>query len=44
MITSRYILCSMGDFIQSKHVYKAVRFLNPLKRLKLKTFASDDVL
>ena len=39
MITSRSILCPMNDFIQSKQVDKAVPFHDPLKRLKLKTFA-----
>ena len=32
------------DFIQSKQVDKTVIFHEPLKRLKLKTFASDGVI
>ena len=33
-----------GGFIQSKQVVKAVSFHDPLKWLKLKTLASDDVI
>ena len=32
------------DFIQSKQIDKTVIFHEPLKRLKLKTFASDAVI
>ena len=34
----------MDDFIQSKQVDKALLFHDPLKRLKLKTFARDYVI
>ena len=44
MTTSRSILCSMDDFIQSKQVDKAVPFHDTLKMLKLKTNAFHDSL
>ena len=44
MITSRYIVGSMDDFIQGKQVDKAVPFYDPLKRPKLKALASDGVI
>ena len=41
MIISRSILCSMDDLYR---VNKAVQFYDLLKRLKLKTLASDCVI
>ena len=44
MFTSTSLLCSMYNFIQSKHVDKAVPFHDRLKILKLKTFAPDGLI
>ena len=43
MITCRYILCSFDDLYRVKND-KADPFNDPLKRLKLKTLASDGVI